>query len=81
MLLILFMLPIEPSPGIPANGIIDASGFLGSKEPRPGKLESKFAFNPARPEKFAIAAAELAALDDDCFLLDDDVDDDWDGLA
>lgn len=63
---------IEPSPGIPANGIIDDSGFFGSKAPSPGKLESKFAFKPARPGKLAMLAADELALDD-CFLFDDDV--------
>lgn len=74
MLFMLPMLAMDPSPGIPANGIIDDRGFLGSNAPSPGKLDSKFAFKPARPEKFAMfAAADELALDDDCFLLEDDV--------
>lgn len=73
----LFMLPIlaiEPKPGIPANGIIDDSGFLGSKAPSPGKLDNKFAFNPERPGKLAMFAAADELLDEDLFLLEDDVD-------
>ena len=70
------MFPIEPKPGIPAKGIIDASGFLGSKEPSPGILERRFAFKPASPGKAAIFAAAAAAAAEfdcdcelDCFLL------------
>lgn len=73
----LFMLPmfaIDPRPGMPAKGIIDDNGFFGSKAPSPGKLESKLAFNPARPGKFAMLAAAELELCDDCFLLEDDVD-------
>lgn len=81
MLFMLFIFPIEPSPGIPANGIIDESGFFGSNAPRPGKLDSKLALRPARPEKFAMLAAAAAAalafaLDDDCFLFEDEDDED-----
>lgn len=74
--LFMFMFPIEPRPGMPAKGIIDERGFFGSNAPSPGKLDSKFALSPARPEKLAMLAADELAFDDDCFLLEDDEDDD-----